>query len=210
MKLLIFGASGLTGRELVAQALERNHAVTAVARNVAAVTQRHERLQVLRADVMEPHTLDAVMPGHDAVLSSLGPNKLFFSATTVYSVGSLNVVRAMERHHLKRVIAVTSAGVEDGDPGFFFFYRWVLKPMLQGVYDDAKIFEADLAKTQLDWTVVRPGRINDGPRSGKYAVSARFLPKGERFAITRADLAAFMLDEAERPHWIHGTPTLRG
>jgi biliverdin reductase / flavin reductase len=210
MKLLIFGASGQTGQELVSQALERGHSVTAVARNVAAIAQRHERLRTVRADVMDPSTLDPVIRGHDAALSSLGPNKLFFSPTTVYSVGSVNVVRAMERQSVKRLIAVTSAGVEDHDPGYVLFYRLVLKPMLQRVYDDAKVFEAELAKSQLDWTVVRPGRISGGPRTGRYSVSARFLPKGKSFAITRADLAAFMLGEIESPKWIRGTPTLRG
>jgi putative NADH-flavin reductase len=210
MKILVFGATGPTGRQLLSQALERGHTVTAVARNPAALELKHERLNVAKADAMNLASVEAVMPGHDAVLSSLGPNKLFLAKTTVFSVGGMNVARAMERTGLKRYIAVTSAGVEDHDPGFFFVYRWAIKPMLQAVYDDAKLFEAEVQKTQLDWTMVRPGRISDGPRTGKFEVSPRFLPRGKSFAITRADLAAFMLDELEQGKWIRGTPTLRG
>lgn len=210
MKILLFGATGPTGQQVLDQALERGHAVTAAARNPAALARSHERLTIVKADAMDLTSVEAVTPGHDAVLSCLGPRKLFFAPTTIFSAGGMNVARAMERHGLKRYIAITSAGVEDHDPGFVFFYRWVLKPMLQAVYDDAKRFEVELMKTTLEWTVVRPGRISDGPRTGAFTVSARFLPKGKRFAITRADLAAFMLDELENPRWIRGTPTLRG
>jgi putative NADH-flavin reductase len=210
VKILIFGATGPTGRQLVSQALERGHQVTAVARNPAALALQHARLTVAKGDAMDVPSVEGVMPGHDAVLSSLGPSKLFFATTTIYSVGSMNIARAMERLGLKRFIAVTAAGVEDHDPGYVFVYRWVIKPMLQGIYEDAKRFEAEVAKTQLDWTMVRPGRISDGLRTGRFEVSPRFLPKGRRFAITPADLAAFMLDELEHPKFIRGTPTLRG
>jgi putative NADH-flavin reductase len=113
MKLAIFGATGGTGQFVVNEALERGHEVTAMARRPDAIAQRHPKLTVRKTDSNDTADLDAAVAGHDVVISTLGPSKMFFADTDVYSGASLNVVRAMERQGVRRLIAVTSAGTED-------------------------------------------------------------------------------------------------
>lgn len=209
MKLAVFGATGGTGILVVEQALERGHQVTAMARRPEAITIRDPKLTVRKTDTTSASDLDAAVAGHDAVISTLGPNKMFMATTDVYSGASVNIVRAMERQGIKRLVAITSAGTEDADPGFFIVYRLVIKPTLQRIYDDAKIFEEAVMKTNLDWTIVRPGRITDGKKGSGYTVSPRFLPESKTLGISRADLAGFIVDEVEQGKFIRGTPTMR-
>jgi len=211
MKLVILGATRGTGVELVKQALEAGHDVTVVARRPEAVTTTHERLQVVRGDVFDPDSLTAQFRGRDAVLSTIGVTTAgeMFRRVSLYSVGGKNIVAAMKREDVKRGLFVTSGGVVDDDPSFTFFYRYLLKPIfLQRGYDDMIRFEADLTnETSLEWTVVRPTYLNDGPQTGKYRVSPRLCPPGGQ-DISRADVAEFMLKELGERRFVHGTPTL--
>src|SRR3989442_8082572 len=102
MLLLIIGATGGTGRELVKQALERGHQVTAFVRTPARLRLAHERLTVVRGDVLDRSSVEAAVPGHDAVLSALG-HKRWFYPTRIFSPGTANILGGIGAFGVRRV-----------------------------------------------------------------------------------------------------------
>ena len=208
MRVAVVGCTGGTGKELVKQALDAGHEVVALARRPAAVTEEHERLEVRAADVTDAGSVKAALEGCDAVLSGLGitgwPG---FGAISLYSEGGANVVDAMESLGIRRLLAVTSGGVEHDDPSFDFFYKWVLRPLfIQRAYDDMIRMENRIRASGLAWTLVRPTKLTDEPRR-PYRVSPRLAPVNGK-EIGRADLAAFMIEDLASGKWVGQTPTL--
>lgn len=207
MRILVIGASGGTGSEAVKQALALGHDVTALVRTPERFGVKHERLTVAKGDVLDLASLERALPGHDAVLAPFGPRGLPRGEQTLYTRGGANIIRAMKSSGVKRVVALTSGGVED-DPAPSWFYRRILKPfLLMKAYEDHKRFEEQLRASDLDWVVVRPYELSDGPRTGQYRVSPRFLP-AKPAPITRADVADFMLKQAGDTEWLRKTPTI--
>lgn len=207
VNLVIFGATGPTGQQLVQQALGQGHQVTAVARTPNKLILQHERLRVVQGDALDPASVDRAVQGAEVVLSALGVGRQL-GATTVYSEGGRNILGAMQRHGIWRFIGIGSGGVEQGDPSFGFFYKYIIKPLLlKRAYDDMARFEAYLKTSALEWIFVRPTALTDGPKTGTYRVSPRYAPpKGT--TIARADLADFMLKQLQSDEYLGQTPTL--
>ena len=112
MKITIFGATGKVGRHLVDQTLERGDEVTVLVRDTSKLTtQRHERLEVVRGDVLDPRDVEQAVVDTDAVLSALGHTKT--SSKDVLTEGTKNIVAAMNRHGVRRLVCLTGAGVRD-------------------------------------------------------------------------------------------------
>jgi putative NADH-flavin reductase len=194
MKLIIFGATGGTGKQLIEQALAAGHEVTAVARRPSAVTVQHERLHVVRGDVTEPATFKQAMTGQDAALSALGVTTR--GPTTLYSAGIANIIRAMQGAGVRRLICFTATGLEPGPRLQRVIAKQVLWRVLKHSYTDLMRMEAEVKRSPVDWTIVRPPRLTNGPRSGKYQVVVnRHLNHGWR--ISRADLADYMLSQLD-------------
>jgi len=119
MRVLVIGATGGTGREIVKQALERGHDVVALARKPSRIKFTHDRLHVARGDVMDPASLDAAMPGCEAVVCALG-HKRWLGPSKILSEGTRNIVRAMEKHGVKRLVVETALGVNCSSGGWGF------------------------------------------------------------------------------------------
>lgn len=194
MKLLIVGASGGTGRELVAQALERGHDVTALVRKPTRLRIEHPRLRVVTGDVMEGSTLDAAIRGQEAVLSALGHTRWFYP-TRILSAGTANLLEAMKAHGVRRLVVETALGIGDSwwQMGLYYtlFVRVVILPFY---FRDKRRQEAVIRRSGAEWTIVRPGALNNGPRRGVYRQGARVGHWLWTVSISRADVAAFMLD----------------
>jgi putative NADH-flavin reductase len=192
-KILVFGASGGTGKQFVEQALNAGYIVTAIVRNPDAFAVRHQNLKIVRGDVLIPANYGKELEGHDAIVSCLGIPKI--KQTTLYSAGMRNIVNFMERSDLKRIICISS-GALDIPPKSSFIMRFLLKNVLQKIYKpiytDMRLMEEILKGSQLDWTIVRAPKLTDGKETGKYknitGSPLRGIPK-----VSRADLAAFML-----------------
>ena len=190
MKLIIFGSTGGIGSQVVPQALAAGHTVTAVARNPAAISIQHERLTVLQGDALEPHTLAQPIAGQDAVISALGVRTR--TPTTVYSEGVANIMCAMQATNVRRLLCVSATGLDPGP----LLQRWLAKPILwmvfKEMYTDLVRMEDEMKRSDLEWTIVRPPRLTDGPRTGKYHMTVnKHLTRGA--LISRADVADYML-----------------
>ncbi len=209
MRIAIFGATGETGMELVDQALGRGWEVVASVRHEGALVD-HGGLRVVVGDPLDVAVARRVIEGCDATISVLGFRRHVRgpATTTLYSDSAKTFIAAMDEVGCRRLIYTTSAGVELDDPSELWPYKHIVKPLwLNGGYEDMRHAETIIRASDLDWILVRPGRLTDGPATGRYEVSPRFRPEHAN-AISRADLAAFMLDQVTGDEWIHGTPTL--
>lgn len=191
MKLLIFGATGPTGRELVSQALEQGHEVTAFARRPEAITQQ---VQIFQGDAMrDPHSVAEALKGQDAVVSALGLGKVLFP-NRFFQRSTDNIVPAMERAGVKRLVWMSSFGVGDTARDAPLPLRVVYSTLLSAVFADKEKGERTLRASALDWTIVYPVTLTDGPKTGSYRAGEQLKLDGMP-SISRADVAHFMLRE---------------
>jgi putative NADH-flavin reductase len=199
MRILVIGATRGTGQHVVQQALAAGHTVTALARDPARLDVQHDRLSVVRGDVLDPATLAPAMAGQDAVISSIGVTSR--GPTTLYSEGMRHVIQAMHAAGVKRLVAV-SAWPLSSDDGDTLPARLLLKPLiwalLRPVYADMARMEDEIRTSGLDWTIVRPPRLTDKPATGRYRMALnRSVRRG--YIIARTDLASAILTLLEDP-----------
>lgn len=192
MRLTVFGATGKTGRQVMEQALAAGHEVTAAVRTPAGVELRHERLRVVRCDVMEAAEVAAAVDGADAVISTVGSTST--SAPDLMTVFAGHLVAGMRAHEVERVVSLLGAGVADPrDEGSLgrTLMRGVMKLVVRRMLEDSQGHAEILRSSGLRWTIARPPRLTDGPRRGSYRKG--YLRLGPRESISRADLASFLL-----------------
>ncbi|MEV6872527.1 NAD(P)H-binding protein [Amycolatopsis sp. NPDC051128] len=195
MKITVLGATGGVGGEVVKQALGRGWHVTAVVRDPARLAvPGQDRLDVVVAGLGEQKKLTAAVEGRDAVLSALGSRER--KPTTVCVDGARAAIEA----GAKRLLVVSASGLDaDGDG---VFTRTLVKPLLNAVlkhgYADMRAMEALVMATEIDWTVVRPPMLLNGPRTGVVASRLDGNVRGS-YTIRRADVAAYLLDAVAEP-----------
>lgn len=208
MNLLIIGATGGTGRELVERALARGHSVTAFARNPARVQVKNPNLSIAQGDVLDYSSVDRAVQGKDAVLCALG-HKKWIIKTSILSEGTRNIITAMEKHGVKRLISETSLGVGDSRGKLGLYYTLFVIPfILFFYYRDKELQERSIKESKLDWVIVRPAAFGPGRRTGKYRHG---LDVGNRILtnrITRADAADFMLNQLTDDTYLRKTPAI--
>lgn len=206
VRILVLGASGGCGRWLVRLATERGHEVTALVR-VDTAFEPPAGATVVRGEATDPHTLDAAVRGHDAVLSCLGlrragrsPWAPLRSPPDLTTRVAHGLVPAMRAHGVRRVVAISAGGVGDSLERLTWPVRWLVAAgNVATAYRDLAGMEGALAASGLEWLVVRPVTLTGGAPTGR----ARPVP---RYTLTstvrRADVAAYMLAAAERalPH----------
>jgi putative NADH-flavin reductase len=193
--VLIVGATGGTGRELVAQALERGQTVTALVRDPSRLRVDHPRLRVVRGDVLDAASVDAAMRGQDAVLSALGHRRYFYP-TRIVSAGTRNIMRAMAAHGVRRLVCATSLGIGDSGGRLGLMYTlFVIPAILPFYFWDKTRQERAIAESDLDWVIVRPGALTHGRRRGQVREGRGVGSFLWTVRISRADVAAFMLDQ---------------
>ena len=208
MKLIIFGASGRTGRELTQQALAKNHVVTAFVRNGAAFDIEHVNLVVVEGDISAYDDVESNIDGHEAVVSTLGPHTLLRRVPALV-IGIRNIIRSMEKLGVHRLVYTSALGVGDSISDQNAVFRYLIRPVLLGRdYADHEANEKAIRESDLEWVIVRPARLVDRPRTGQYRVDLR-LPGTFPFGrIGRADVADFILKQLENPTFLGKTPGL--
>ena len=210
MRLLVIGATGGTGRELVQQALAQGHQVTAFVRDPARLQIEHANLRVAKGDVLDYATVESAMRGQEAVLSALGHRK-FYRPTKIQSEGMRNILRAMHACDVPRLICETALGLGNSVFRMGILGTFFVLPLVLPFYFWDKARQEDLIMaSDLDWTIVRPGILTSGVARRKY----RHGPKvGNYFwpvSSARADVADFMLKQLRDDTYLGMAPGMAG
>ena len=207
MKLIIFGSTGLTGRQVVTQALEQGHDVTAFARSPEKLDQKHEKLQVIKGNVLDFSSVERAIQGQDVVLCALGmPPK---DKNNLRANGTKNIIRAMEKTGVKRFICQSSFGVGDTSETLPFLMKYIIVPfILRRAFADHEIQESYIKESQLDWIIARPVALTDGEHTGSYQHGFTADNKTVTFKISRADTADFMLKQLADNNYLQRTPSI--
>ncbi len=205
MKLLVFGSTGGTGRELLKQALDQGHEVVAFARSKDKIDDiKHASLQVVCGDVLDPSVVESTVAGQEAVLCSIGAGA---QRTTLRADGTRTIVQAMENTGARRLICLSSLGVGDSRSNLPFFTKYIIVSIfLRHAFADHEHQEAIVRQSSLDWTIVRPPRLVDGPRTGDYRHGFSVTDRRIKARISRADVADFMLKQLTDDTHLHQTP----
>jgi putative NADH-flavin reductase len=194
MRLTIFGATGGTGLQLAAQALDQGHEVTAVVRDPSRLTVTdNDRLRVVTADVSDPVAIAPAIDGADAVITALGTRGR--GPTTLCGDAGKAIIEAMGKAGVRRLLMVSASGlVRDAGDGMVI--RYVAKPILGRVvrhhFEDLTLCEEEIRASDLDWTIVRPPQLIDKEPTGEYRTAVDVNVRHGR-KIARSDLAGFML-----------------
>ena len=205
MKLLVIGGTGKTGQELIKQGLDEGHEITAIVRNPKKLKIDNPNFSVVKGDVLIPESLKNVFQGQDAVLCALG-HKRFFIKTTVLSRGTKNIINAMNTNDVKRFICITSLGINDSRFKLGLYYTLFTIPVILFFYFlDKSKQEKLIMKSNLDWTIIRPGQLTNGKKRINYKhgnnIGNYILTK----MISRASIAHFMLKNLESKLYLHKT-----
>ena len=203
MTVVVLGATGATGRQVVSTALERGHQAVALVRRPGALAPRPGLLEVVWPDVTDASALTRALPGADVVISALGGASK--GATTVCTDGIRSTVTAMKATGMARLITISAHGVlETHDKSLYSRAVWAnVAERLR----DKESMEGLITASGLNWTIVRPPKLSDRDATGTYAAGTD-LPIRLWSSISRADLATFLIDEAETPRYARAYPRI--
>ncbi len=195
MNIAVFGATGKSGLEIVKQALEGGHKVTAFVRDPARLAIEHGNLTAVTGDVVDKTGVTQAIKGQDAVICALGGGR-DLKKTKVRTIGTINIIAAMQQYNVKRLLVITAMGIGESwntlSPVNKFFFATVLK----SARDDHESQEDAVKESGLDWTIIRPSGLVDTPRTGIYDFGENIPAKTSR--IARADVADLILKELEQ------------
>ena len=207
MKLVVFGASGGTGREIVGQALEQGHEVTAFVRDPKKLQIKDSRLHVIEGDALKDQAAIAeAIAGKDAIICALGvANSLKSNGLIAGSLAA--IVPAAKKHNARRLILISAFGVGDSSRNAPLVPRLMYRLLLGDIYRDKKVGE-DIVKTSgLDWTIVHPVMLTTGRKTETYRSGERLslsgIPK-----ISRADVAHFALAQLTNKTFLRKTAVI--
>jgi putative NADH-flavin reductase len=202
MKITIFGASGRTGKLLVSQALENGHKVTAYVRRADSLNLQHRELKIITGTLDNTEKLKESITGANACLSTLGGNSLTRHSVEIMT-GIDRIVNVMEKAGVKRFIYLSSIGAGESrfymaQPVRFFIADVLLRVPLA----DHNTNEKRIAGSKLQWTVVRPGGLTDGAKTGNLKHGCKKITMKGNAKISRANVASFMLEQLSDPAYI--------
>ena len=189
MGLIIFGATGGTGQQVVTQALAQGHSVTVFVRRPEAVTTQHANLTIVQGDITDAAVVAGAVAGHEVVLSALGTR----GGPAVLPEGTRNILEAMASHGVRRSLWVSSFGAGDSLQQMGWLSQTlIVKGFLRKAIQEKNAQEQIILASGGDWTIARPGGLTDGPLTGTYRVTGPGDKVGQP-SISRADVADFLL-----------------
>jgi len=202
MLIAVIGAAGRTGRHVVRQALGQGDNVAALVRRSGSLEMTHPRLSVMEADVRDIESLRRTLRGCDAVVSAIGTRAA--PKINLYSVGIANIMQAMAENDIRRLSAVSAAGVfARGHRNLTFGYKLLIRTAYRGLYDDLEKMETLIAASGMEWTIVRPSGLTGGPHIGEYRIGRTGQPLSAGARISREDVAGFLLKSLKVDTWLH-------
>lgn len=194
MKVLIIGATRGIGRCLADQGVEAGEQVTVLVRDPSRFPDPRPNLRVIRGDILDPAAVEESVKGQDAVCIVIGipPTR---KPVNVFSQGARNVLDAMKKTEVDRLVCVTGIGAGDSQGHGGFLYDRIVQPLLLKTnYADKEKQEEIVRASGVAWTVVRPGFLTNGPRTGRYRVITDMTGVKAR-KISRADVADYLWKE---------------
>ncbi len=210
MKITVFGATGATGKKVIEQALELGYEVNAFVRNPDKMDIIDKKITLITGDVTNPESVDKAVEGSDGVIVALGASP-DMQTDIVMEKGTQNIMNAMKKHGVKRIIVQSSYAMSGSPEGIEFMKKMGMGEeqiaMVKPVLDDKTKQEEAIQASGLEYTIVRPLMLNDEGKIGKYRVGENLDVKvGD--AISRADVADFMLKDLTENKFAGKTVTL--
>jgi putative NADH-flavin reductase len=197
MNITIIGASAGLGLETVKRGLDRNHSITTLSRTGIEI-EENRSLNVIIGDATNKADLLNSIQGADALIVTLGTGKNM-KATTLFSDFAKLIVEIHSENKIAvPIIFVTGFGAGESRNYVSWLVRMFLKYMLKDVYADKTKMEEIITHSDLNWTVVRPGRLLDKPLTEKYRTEDKLFKGINIGGINRADVADFLIKQAER------------
>jgi putative NADH-flavin reductase len=208
MRILVIGATGGTGREVVRQALARNHQVNALARSAANAVPLLPGADIIEGDARDGEAVAKALTGCDGVISALGTKLSLLREETLLSTATRVLIDAMRQQGITRLVCVTGIGAGDSHGHGGFLYDHIVQPLLlRSTYHDKDRQEDEIRKSGLDWTIVRPTNLTDGPTTDNIRALTDLTDfHGGR--IARADVARFLITELDERRWAGRSPVI--
>jgi putative NADH-flavin reductase len=207
MKILVFGASGATGHNLVSQAVEKGHHVRAFVRDPSKLRIENNNLNVFQGDVSNYQQVEDAVKDQEAVISALGASTPFKRNFTLIK-GIENIVEAMTKVHVERLVYQSFLGVKENRKEMGFLLDHIIAILLKSSIQDHEVKENIITTSNLQWTIVRCPTLTNGPLTGKYIDGERIQSASILPSLSRADVADFMLKELQEKKYIRKKPRI--
>lgn len=207
MKVIVFGASGETGRLVVASGLQQMHGITAFVRDPSKLNIQHEHLTFFQGDVSNYKSVESALEGHDGVISALGASTPFKRNLTIVK-GIANIVNAMKRQKVGRLIYQSFLGVSEYRSELGLLLNRIMPIVLHSVIKDHEAKELTITRSDLLWTIVRCAMLSNGEATDNYRVGEHIKPSSFMPTISRADVAHFMIKQLTDNHYYYKKPRI--
>lgn len=201
MKVIIFGATGGTGKQLIERSLNKGYETFAfVHDNPQQLIKYQDKITVFLGDVRDFDVVNKAIIGQDAVLVALGviPGRTQY----ILSEGTANIIRSMEMNAVKKLVVETGAGLAANQKQLPFLWRLVASiPPMREMFDDKRKQEEFIMGSKLDWVIVRPANLTNGPLTSNYNIGEQLILRTSS-TISRADVANFMINQITSSEWL--------
>lgn len=200
MKILIIGATGLMGRQVIESALRSGDTVTAFARHTESLNDIKDKINVISGDAILTTDLEKAMVGQDVVVSTLGRGNSLH-AHNLFTRAAVSIVNSCNHTKVPRLIWLSSFGVGKTFEDATTTQKIAYKIFLRNIYANKKNSEKIIHASKLKWTIVYPSTLTNGKAKGTYQVSEHVKMHGLP-RISRSDVADFICDTAHNDKWI--------
>ncbi len=217
MKLAIFGATGKTGRHLVQQGLAKGHEIAVLVRDPAKLGLENPKLRVVKGDALsDTAAVEQTVSGAEAVLVALGAHS-FKKPTSIVEEGTKAIIAAMRKTGARRLVVISTVGAHETSQQAGFVFHRIIRPLMRTfapaahhiIFVDKERMEDAVRQTDLDWTLVRPPRLVEGPFTGKWRTLMPGEPGLSARSLSFADLAGYILQAAEDPKLVRTAPIVQ-
>jgi putative NADH-flavin reductase len=207
MNILVFGASGATGHNIISQAIKEGHKIRAFVRDPSKLKITNEKLTPFQGDVSNYQQVENAVKDQDAVISALGASDPFKHDPALIK-GIENIVAAMSKFKVDRFVYQSFLGVKENREELGFIVNRILSILLAGSIKDHEVKEKIITSSDLHWTIVRCPTLTNGPLTKKYIHGERIRSTSVLAQVSRADVADFMLRQLHEKMYIGKKPRL--
>lgn len=199
-EMLVLGAAGGIGRQVVEAALAEGWRVTAVLRTPAKLDLTHPLLTIVKGDVLDVASFETYLSGAPVVVSAIGVSGGLGGdkPTSLYSDGASRILEAMGRRGARRLFVISASAIEISPvlPAMVrFAAKYILQKLLRHMYADLRVMESRVKESGVDWTIIRPPRLTNKPTTGRYRFAVNAFLRNS-LSISRADMAHFIVHHA--------------